>query len=139
MGHAAVADCGDDAAVRPLHVDAVLADMRRLLQRLAGPHVDLVIESEPGLPAVRFEVGVLRHMLVELVRVIGEAMPEGGRIAVRASGGVGSVELSVAPGTATAELEPVRDLAVSNGADVQVEATAGGATRLSIYLPVWTA
>jgi hypothetical protein len=124
--------------VQPVHVDAVLADMRRLLERIAGPGVDLVIESEPGLPAARFEPSVLRNMLVELVRVAGEAMPEGGRIAVRASAGAASVELSVAPGDET-ELETVRDLAVSNGADVKVEPSTGGGSKLSVYLPVWTA
>lgn len=111
--------------------------MRKLLGRLAGPHVDLLIEAEPGLPAVRFNASVLRHILVELVRVAGEAMPEGGRIAVRASAGAASVELAIAPSTET-ELETVHELAVSNGAGVQVEPIAGGGSKLSIYLPVWT-
>lgn len=116
----------------------MLADMRSLLQRLAGPHLDLAIESEPGLPPVRFEASAFRNMLVELVRVAGAGMPDGGRVAVRAAAGSASVVLSVAPGTAI-ELETVRELVVSNGADVQVEETALGGSRLSIYLPVWTA
>jgi len=118
------------------HVDVVLADMRRLLQRLAGPHVDLVIESEQGLPAVRFNAAVLRQMLVELVRASGEAMPDGGRIAVRASAGETNVELSVTPG-AVSELATVVGLAVPNGADVHVQPADGGGSKLSIYLPVW--
>jgi C4-dicarboxylate-specific signal transduction histidine kinase len=119
------------------HVDVVLADMRRLLQRLAGPHVDLVIEAEQGLPAVRFNAAVLRQMLVELVRASGEAMPDGGRIAVRASAGETNVELSVTPGAET-ELATVVGLAVPNGADVHVEPSDDGSgSKLSIYLPVW--
>jgi signal transduction histidine kinase len=121
--------------VQQVHVDVVLADMRRLLQRLAGPHVDLVVECEQGLPAVRFNAAVLRQMLVELVGASSEAMPEGGRIAVRASGGAPSIELSVAPGTAS-ELATVFGLGVPNGADVRVE-PAGGGSKISIYLPVW--
>lgn len=121
--------------MQQVHVDVVLADMRRLLQRLAGPHVDLVVESEQGLPAVCFNAAVLRQMLVELVRASGEAMPDGGRMAVRASSGASSVELSVAPG-AESELATVFGLGVPNGADVRLE-PAGGGSKISIYLPVW--
>ena len=145
--------------VQPLDVDAALADMRRLLGRLAGPDVDLVIESEPGLPPVRFNAGVLRHIVIDVVRAAAEAMPEGGRIAVRASAHNGSVELTVADtgpaaaaiglpgpyapfyltdGAATAGLASVHDLAVSNGADVRIASTPGGGSKLSLYLPVWT-
>lgn len=122
--------------MQQVHVDVVLADMRRLLQRLAGPHVDLVIEFERGLPAVRFNTAVLRQMLVELVRASGEAIPDGGRIAVRASAGASSVEISVAPGAENG-LATVFGLAVPNGADVRLEPAGGGGSKLSIYLPVW--
>ncbi len=145
--------------MQPLDVDAALADMRRLLGRLAGPDVDLVLESEPGLPPVRFSASVLRHIVIDAVRAAGDAMPEGGRIAVRASARGGSVELTVADtgpsaaaiglpgpyapfhvadGAAGAGLASVHDLAVLNGADVRIASTPGGGSKLSLYLPVWT-
>ena len=144
--------------VQPLHVDVALADMRRLLGRLAGPHVDLVVECEPGLSPVRFNGSVLRHIVIDVVRAAAEAMPEGGRIAVRASAYGGSVELMVADtgpgasaiglprpydpfyvtdGAASPGLASVHELAVANGADVRTAATSGGGSKLSLYLPVW--
>lgn len=145
--------------VQPLHVDAALADMRRLLGRLAGPDVDLVIESEPGLPPVRFNASVLRHIVIDVVRAAAETMPEGGRIAVRACAHKGSVEVTVADtgpsaaaiglpgpyapfhvadGAARAGLASTHDLAVSNGAEVRIASTPGGGSKLSLYLPVWS-
>jgi len=145
--------------VQPLDVDAALADMRRLLGRLAGPDVDLVVECEPGLPPARFNGSVLRHIVIDVVSAAAEAMPEGGRIAVRASAHKGSVELTVADtgpsasaiglpgpydpffvtdGAASPGFTSVQDLAVSNGAEVRLASTPGGGSKLSLYLPVWT-
>jgi signal transduction histidine kinase len=144
--------------VQPLDVDATLADMRRLLGRIAGPYVDLVVECEPGLPPARFNGSVLRNIVIDAVRAAAEAMPEGGRIAVRASAHEGSIELTVAdtgPGTsaislpepyapfyvtdgaASSGLATVHELAASNGADVRIASTPGGGSKLSLYLPVW--
>ena len=144
--------------VQPLHVDVALADMRRLLGRLAGPDVELVVECEPELSPVRFNVSVLRHIVIDVVRAAAETMPEGGRIAVRASTHGGSVELTVADtgpgasaiglprlydpfyvtdGSASPGLASVHELAVSNGADVRIVSTPGGGSKLSLYLPVW--
>jgi signal transduction histidine kinase len=137
-------------------------DLRRLLGRIAGPHVDLVVDVEDGLPPVRFDPGALRFVVVELVRSASTAIVDHGRIAVRASSEPGSVLLTVAdsgPGRTDDELpgafEPfhvsksrgasaeaglfaVRDVIASNGADVDVTATPGGGSRFSIYLPLWT-
>jgi signal transduction histidine kinase len=145
--------------VQPLDVDAALADMRRLLGRLAGPDVDLVVECEPGLPPARFNGSVLRQIVIDVVSAAAEAMPEGGRIAVQASAHKGSVELTVADtgpsasaisapgpydpffvtdGAASPGFASVHDLAVSNGAEVRVASTPGGGSKLSLYLPVWT-
>jgi signal transduction histidine kinase len=158
-GQARVADLDDDEFVQPLDVDATLADMRRLLGRIAGPYVDLVVECEPGLPPARFNGGVLRHIVIDVVRAAAEAMPEGGRIAVCASAHDGSIELTVADtgsdasaislpgpyepffvadGAASPGLATVHELAVSNGGDLRMAKMPGGGSKLSLYLPVWT-
>ncbi|MGH2971125.1 MAG: sensor histidine kinase [Gaiellaceae bacterium] len=147
--------------MEPLHVDDALAGLRSLLGRLAGPHIDLVIECEAGLPPVRFESGALRRILVELVQTSSSAIPDRGRIAVRAEAKTDRVLLRVAdtgPGVAVDELprvfEPfheaqrrgasaeaglaaVYELVVAGGADIRVSSTPGGGARFSIYLPVW--
>jgi signal transduction histidine kinase len=147
--------------VEPLRVDSALADLRRLLGRIAGPDIDLVVEVEAGLPPVRFPVGALRLVVVELVRVASETIVDRGRIAVRASAAPGSVLLTVADsgperagdelprafesfhavGSRGASAEPglaaVRDVVAANGGDIEVVATPGGGSRFSIYLPLW--
>ena len=141
-------------------MDSALARLRRLLGRIAGPGVDLVVECEDDLPPVRFDAGAFRLLVVELVRAATEAMDDHGRIAVRASNGNGFVRLTVAdsgPGgaadalprpsdpfhlalgrgaSAEAGLAAVHDVVASNGATIQVVATPGGGSKFSIYLPL---
>jgi signal transduction histidine kinase len=143
-----------------LNVDSALAHLRRLLGRIAGPGVDLVVECEDGLPPVRFDAGSFRLLVVELVRVASEAIVDRGRIAVRAASQPGWVVLTVAdsgPGgsfdelprpsdpfhaatgrgaSAEAGLAAVHDVIASNGATIEVAATPGGGSKFSIYLPL---
>jgi signal transduction histidine kinase len=147
--------------MEPLDVDSVLARLRRLLGRIAGPGVDLVVEREDGLPPVRFDPGAFRLLLVELVRVGSEMNHDGGRILVRASAQHDRVVLTVAdsgPGgpvdelplpsepfhaakgrgaTAEVGLAAVHDLVAANGAAIEVVATPGGGSKFSVYLPLW--
>jgi signal transduction histidine kinase len=139
-------------------VDDALAGLRRLLDRMAGPDIDLVVEWEDGLPPARFEISVFRRILIDLVQTAGAAMTDRGRIVVRAEAADDRVLLIVAdtgPGVAVDELprvfEPfheaprrgageaglaaVYELVVSNGADIRVASTPGGGARFSIYLP----
>ena len=66
-------------------MDSALADLRRLLTRIAGPDVDLVVEVDAGLPPVRFPTTAFRHLVIELVQAASVAIVDRGRIAVRAS------------------------------------------------------
>jgi signal transduction histidine kinase len=141
-------------------VDSALADLRRLLARIAGPDVDLVVEVDAELPPVCFPTGAFRHLVVELVRAGTEAIVDRGRIAVRASAAPDSVLLTIAdsgPGVVDIELPgaapfhamksrgasadvglaAVHEVIASNGAEVDVTATPGGGSRFSIYLPLW--
>jgi signal transduction histidine kinase len=143
-----------------LDVDSALARLRRLLGRIAGPDVDLVVEVEDGLPPVRFDPGAFRLLVVELVRVSSEAIVDRGRIAVRAAAQPTCVVLTVAdsgPGghahelprpsdpflavsgrgaSAEAGLAAVHDVVAANGAAIEVAATPGGGSKFSIYLPL---
>ncbi|HEY2072526.1 MAG TPA: ATP-binding protein [Gaiellaceae bacterium] len=135
--------------------------MRRLLGRLAGPHIELVIDCEEGIPPARFDATVLRRILIDLVQSSSAAIPDRGRISVRVAAGGSRIVLTVAdtgpgfavdalPGvfepfhtaqrrgaSADAGLAAVHEAVVANGADIQVSSTPGGGSRFSIYLPVW--
>jgi NtrC-family two-component system sensor histidine kinase KinB len=143
-------------------VDVALTGLRRLLGRLAGPHIDLVVAYEDGLPPARFDGSAFRHVLIELVTSAAAAIPDRGRIAIHAERAAGRIVVTVAdtgPGLAVDELpgiiEPfhetqkraggnaglaaVHELIVSNGADIRVSSTPGGGAKLSIYLAPWAA
>jgi signal transduction histidine kinase len=146
--------------VAPLDVDEALSGLRQLLGRLAGPHVELVVECEAGLPPILFDASAFRQVLVELVRSASAAMRDPGRISVRAGAQAGRVVLTVAdtgPGIALdalpgmlepfhaasrhssraeAGLAAVHDVVVENGADIRIASTPGGGAKVSIYLPV---
>ena len=140
-------------------MDDTLAGLRRLLDRLAGPDIEVLIECEAGMPPVRFDGSAFRRILIDLVQTASAAITDRGRIAIRAEATADRVLLTVADsglGVAVDELprvfEPfhetprrgtsgeaglaaVYELVVSNGADIRVASTPGGGARFSIYLP----
>ncbi len=70
--------------VQPVRVDGVLADMRPLLQDLAGSGTELRLELPPGLPACRCDPTQFRAAVGNLVGNARDAMPQGGVIVISA-------------------------------------------------------
>ena len=63
----------------------MLGDVRRLLERTLGKTVELEIEVADELPAVTLDVHQLEQMLLNLAINARDAMPDGGRLRIRAS------------------------------------------------------
>jgi two-component system NtrC family sensor kinase len=78
----------DAASRRPADVGALVARSRSLIEGLLRGDVELSIETDPGLPAVELDPAQFRMALANLVRNACDAMPDGGRLAVRALAGV---------------------------------------------------
>ena len=70
------------AEPRLVGLNAVLADMERMLRRLIGEHIELDTSLAEGLPAVRIDPGQLEQVLTNLVVNARDAMPAGGRLTI---------------------------------------------------------
>jgi signal transduction histidine kinase/CheY-like chemotaxis protein len=115
----------------PLDVNAVVADIERMLHRLIGEDIALVFRPGPDLAPVFADRGQIEQVLVNLAVNARDAMPDGGQLAIETS----NVELDEAFTRAHAGTRP--------GPHVQVTVTDTGAgmdaeTRARIFEPFFT-
>jgi signal transduction histidine kinase len=69
-----------------LSLPEVVGGMEGMLRGVLPESVDLLLELHPETPAVLADAGQLEQVLMNLVVNAGDAMPEGGRVAVRTTG-----------------------------------------------------
>jgi PAS domain S-box-containing protein len=79
---------------RIVDVDQVIRPLARMLERLLGADVELVIEAAPAVPPVRVDPGQLEQVVTNLAVNARDAMPAGGRLRLRVDAGDGEVVLS---------------------------------------------
>ena len=143
---------------RPLDLNAVVAEVGALLQRLLGDHVALDILPEPTLGTVRADPGQIEQVLVNLVVNGRDAMPDGGKLTITTrNADDGFVELSVSdtglgmddktrsqifePFFTTREqgvglgLASVYGIVQQSGGDVTVESQPGTGSTFTVRLP----
>jgi PAS domain S-box-containing protein len=65
---------------RVLDLGALVANLEKMLGRLIGEHIELVIVQEPGLGHVKADPGQLEQVLMNLAVNGRDAMPTGGRL-----------------------------------------------------------
>lgn len=73
-----------DVQREPLDLDRVLRDLEAMLARLVGDHVELSCEVADGTAAALADRGQVEQLILNLVANAQEAMPDGGRLVVRA-------------------------------------------------------
>lgn len=69
-----------------VHPKLLLADMEKMLTRLIREDIQLQIVSAEDTPAIRADAGQLEQVIVNLVVNARDAMPNGGKLTVEASG-----------------------------------------------------
>ncbi len=66
-----------------LELNRVIADMEKILRPMLGQSIDLRIDLESTLHAVKADAGQIEQVLMNLVVNARDAMPQGGRLTVR--------------------------------------------------------
>jgi two-component system cell cycle sensor histidine kinase/response regulator CckA len=109
-----------------LDLNNVVTDLEKMLSRLIGEHVELVMELAPAVPAVFADLGQLEQVIVNLVVNARDACPQGGRIVLR---------------TGSTDSPPVPDMLPGRYAFLEVADTGCGMderTRARIFEPFFT-
>jgi two-component system, cell cycle sensor histidine kinase and response regulator CckA len=68
---------------RPLNLNAVVADMGKMLARLIGEHITVETELHPALPAVQADPVQIQQVVLNLVLNARDAMADGGTLCIR--------------------------------------------------------
>lgn len=70
-------------APRVLDLNALLADLERMIGQLIGPKIDMTLSLEADPSKVRADPGQLEQVVMNLVINARDAMPDGGRVTIR--------------------------------------------------------
>ena len=65
---------------RVLDLNAVVADMGKMLPRLIGEHIEYAFQPDPKLSHVKADPGQIEQVILNLVVNSRDAMPNGGKI-----------------------------------------------------------
>ena len=65
---------------RPLNVNTIVADAKRMLHRLIGEDIELTTTLDPLLPQVMADPDQINQVIVNLVVNARDAMPDGGKL-----------------------------------------------------------
>src|ERR1035441_2914063 len=68
---------------RVLNINIVIADMKKLLQRLLGEDINLITRLDPRLGNVHMDESSIEQVILNLALNARDAMPKGGKITLQ--------------------------------------------------------
>ena len=76
---------GRRQTLQPVNLDLnqVVDDIQKMLRRLIGENIELMVQLEPNLEVVRADRSQVQQVIMNLVVNAKDAMPHGGRITIR--------------------------------------------------------
>ncbi|HJZ50436.1 MAG TPA: response regulator [Roseiflexaceae bacterium] len=116
---------------RVIHLTDLVRDVEKLLQRLIGADIEIVLERADDLGYVRADFGQIEQLLINLAVNARDAMPDGGQLTIQ----VGNVVLDAHDASAADNLTP--------GAYVRLSVSDTGAgmdllTQAHLFEPFFT-
>ncbi|HWP48778.1 MAG TPA: GAF domain-containing protein [Candidatus Limnocylindrales bacterium] len=114
-----------------LNLNVILTDMNKMLRRLIGEDIDLIIIPDPTLGSVKADPGQIEQVIMNLAVNARDAMPQGGRLIIETA----NVELdeTYAHGHMGVQAGPYVMLAVSDtGSGIDKE------TQSRLFEPFFT-
>jgi signal transduction histidine kinase len=72
----------EDIRPETLDLNAIVADVRNLLSRSIGEHIELVVDAASALPTINADRGQIEQVLVNLAVNARDAMPQGGTLTI---------------------------------------------------------
>jgi signal transduction histidine kinase len=87
---------------RVINLAELVRDVEKLLRRLIGENIEIVVELAPDLGNARVDIGQIEQLLINLAVNARDAMPEGGRLVIQ----VDNVVLDKQEADATDDLVP---------------------------------
>jgi len=70
---------------QPLDVGVLVAQMEKMIRRLAGADIEVMLRLDAGVPNVKADPASIEQVVINLAVNARDAMPEGGRLAITTS------------------------------------------------------
>ncbi|HON06470.1 MAG TPA: PAS domain S-box protein [Verrucomicrobiota bacterium] len=68
--------------LKPLEINQIVKDLTKMLKRLIGEHISIVLNLKDGLPLISGDQSMIEALLINLVINARDAMPSGGTITI---------------------------------------------------------
>jgi PAS domain S-box-containing protein len=117
--------------VKILDINAVVQDMAKMLRRMIGEDIEMVIQPDPRLGHVKADLAQIEQILMNLASNARDAMPNGGTLTVRTA----NIELDESQSCLDSEIPP------NSYVMLTVTDTGNGmteATRQHVFEPFFT-